>query len=98
MNVLLNLILIYQAFELLHGWTGLLVEANPAIFPVGFLSGRKAWHVCLIIIMLITIAIVIVITNTIAIVITITIAIVIIDTIAKGHRLFPLLSVSCIVS
>jgi len=37
------------AFELLHGWTGLLVEANPGIFPVGFLSGRKAWQapVCL---------------------------------------------------
>ena len=34
-----------QAFELLHRWTGLLVEANPAIFPVGFLSGRKAWQV-----------------------------------------------------
>ena len=34
-----------QAFELLHKWTGLLVEANPAIFPVGFLSGRKAWQV-----------------------------------------------------
>ena len=34
-----------QAFELLHKWTGLLVEANPAIFPVGFLSGRKVWQV-----------------------------------------------------
>ena len=36
---------LFQAFELLHGWTGLLVEANPAIFPLGLLSGRKAWQV-----------------------------------------------------
>ena len=30
-------------FELKHGWTGLLVEPNPTIFPKGFLRHRKAW-------------------------------------------------------
>lgn len=37
------------AFETLYGWTGLLVEANPGMFPKGFLSGRQAWQapVCL---------------------------------------------------
>jgi len=30
-------------FEMKHGWTGLLVEPNPTIFPKGFLRHRKAW-------------------------------------------------------
>ena len=30
-------------FEMKHGWTGLLVEPNPTIFPLGFAKQRKAW-------------------------------------------------------
>jgi len=30
-------------FEMQHGWSGLLVEPNPTIYPKGFLKQRKAW-------------------------------------------------------
>ena len=30
-------------FEMKRGWTGLLVEPNPVIFPKGVLKHRKAW-------------------------------------------------------
>ena len=32
-------------FELLHGWVGLLVEANPLAFAPSFTTGRKTWQV-----------------------------------------------------
>ena len=53
-----------QAFELLHGWTGLLVEANPGIFPVGFLSGRKAWQVIALLLETIEIISIVIFVNT----------------------------------
>jgi len=30
-------------FELKHNWSGILVEPNPTIYPVGLLKRRKAW-------------------------------------------------------
>ena len=41
----------FEAFELLHGWGGLLVEANPLHFSSLDSSGRRAWKVVLVLIM-----------------------------------------------
>ena len=35
----------FEVFELLHGWGGLLVEANPLQFVQSLTSGRRAWQV-----------------------------------------------------
>ena len=35
----------FEVFELLHGWGGLLVEANPLQFVQSLASGRRAWQV-----------------------------------------------------
>ena len=49
-NVTSNLIVVvqfeyFEVFELLHSWSGLLVEANPLQFVPSLSSGRKAWQV-----------------------------------------------------
>ena len=41
-------IIYYKVFELLHGWVGLLVEANPLAFAPSFSTGRKTWQVVII--------------------------------------------------
>ena len=35
----------FEVFELLHGWGGLLVEANPLQFVPSLSSGRRVWQV-----------------------------------------------------
>ena len=37
-----------EVFELLYGWGGLLVEANPLQFVHALSSGRKAWQVIIV--------------------------------------------------